>query len=1324
MNRFLLSFFLTISSYIAINAQTISIDFTPKNICPGSNLKITFVKNGIYYNVGNTFNITMSDASGSFSNPTILGSVNDTTISEITGEIPKFTPTGSGYLIRITSTNPATTFTSSATLNVYPRPTASYTFLNDSQCYKWHNYQFTSNSTIPTGSIDTFYWNWNDGAYDTTSNNIINHKFRNFLFYYYPKLTVKSNLGCTDSFSRQVNLKESPRVLTEFNDTIQCFKGNFFTIKSVSEIYLGTITFKSWQVGGGGPSYTNIDSFSHSFNSDGAFQIRQINHHSNGCKDTGILACLVNEHPNAVISTNDTDQCFNDNYFIFESQSTINNGLPLLNYWDLGNNDTREQLDSAHKSYSNAIDRTVQLITISDDGDDGCSDTAYQTILVNPMPISAINNLDNAKCFKDNLFRFKSNSTITRGSIISNWDFGDLNTTLNTDSVSHIYQNDGSYTIKLLSISNKGCLDSTTTNVTVNPTPIPSFNLAQDTICFKYHELKAYSNSSISSGTYTRQWFLSDGMDYLGVDSIKHQFTTHGKYEIMLVLNSNLNCRDTISDSIVILPMPTSSYNINNTDQCFIGNNFTFTDASSFNFGNITGNLWVYGDGNSASNLPNTSHIYNQEDLFNTFLIVYADNGCFDTSFQAVKVYPHPASDFLILTNGVCVNNNNTEFRSNTFISEGGFTNTWNFGDGTTSNTLSPLKKYNKDTTYNVTLISYSDIGCTDTSIKQVTIFPKSVTNFNINNNVQCLRGNSFLFNSTTTLKTGTYTLNWQFGNGNVSGNNTNVQQSYLLPQFYNVRLISTTNNGCLDTIVKQVRTLAMPVANYQFNYDKFCLQGNDFQFSQTSTNQGGLTMNHSWYYGNGDSSINSTTGQVSYLNPGNYNVTLVSSTNLGNCKDTSIKNFIVHPMPEANITVNDNEQCFKNNSFEFESSSTVSSGNIASTNWKFGDNTTSTLATPIKSYFRSDSFRVSLQVFTDFGCSDSTFTKVYVNAMPTANFDINPQISCFKNNSIRIINRSSIINGTIAEHKFYYGNGDSSDLQNPPNYSYPISGDYQISHKVTTNKGCTDTTSRFVFIRPNPELDFTVEPVCLKDSSVFINNSSIASGNIVSWKWFFGNGRTSSLFQPKYKYRDTGSYDIRLVAITDQGCIDTLFITDAAVVYPNPKANFTYDKIRSWENEVDVQYRDLSTDAVLWNWDFASMGTSTEQNPTLFYNDTLTQQTRLVVTNIYNCKDTSTQRIFILPDVIYYVPTAFSPNDDNINEIFKPIGLAYALEYKFIVFNRWGEKMFETDNPKNGWNGKFKDKVVEQGLYFFRIEFIGANELRYKEEGSIMILY
>jgi PKD repeat protein len=1104
MNKKLLIILLLNISMQNLFSQSISIDFNPKSVCPGGKLNITFVKNNLYFNNGNTFNIQLSDAFGNFGSPILLSSVNDTVITSVLAELPKLISQGSGYKIRIVSNNPSTTFISTPSLTVHPRPVASYNFTNDSQCYTWHNYQFTSNSSISSGTIDSFIWYWGDGTTDSLTVNTASHKFTNFLFYYYPKLTVVSNLGCTDSFSRQVNIKESIRVLSEFNDTIQCLKGNFFTIKSRSDIYVGTITYRSWRINDGSPLKENVDSFSHTFNNNGFYQFRQINHHSNGCKDTGFLSCLVNEHPNAIINTNDTDQCLSGNYFIFKSNSTIGNGLPLLNNWNINNIEYRDELDSIHKRFTTHGNRTLELITISDDGEDGCADTAYQALIVNPMPVAGINNLDGTLCFKNNLFRFKRSSTISSGTMSHSWKYGDGNTSNNLDSTAHSYNSDGNYIIKIISTSNKGCIDSTTSNVTVRPTPIVDFSINRDTQCFKYHLVEATSSSSISSGTFTREWLISDNTDYVGVNNITHEFSSHGNYTITLALNSNFNCKDSLSMPVTILEMPVSTYDIDNTDQCFRQNQFNFDNLSFFNGGNIISTQWLFGDGSSELNTNTTSHTYSSEDQFTTGLLVIGDNGCVDTSFQLVKVYPHAGTDFNINDPSQCVNNNNFIFSPNSFISEGGFTNRWFFGDGTSSNANSPSKKYNKDTTYTVMNVTYSDIGCTDTAYKTVTIFPKSVTNFNIDNNLQCLNDNNFNFNSTTTLKSGTFVLNWNFGNGNIAGNSSSVSQKYGNAQFYNVRLISTTDNGCLDTIIKQVRVLPMPNADFNFNYDRHCLQGNNFDFNVTSTVSAGLTMNHKWYFGNGDSLINSLTASNSYLTDGNYTVRLVSITNLGSCKDTFDRNIQVFPMPVASFDIDNNTQCIENNLFNFTSTSTVSSGSVDVTDWKFGDNTTSTSNNPSKSYNRVDSFRVSLIVLSDRGCLDSTFKKTYINAMPIANFDLTPITTCFKNNSIRFINKSSINKGQINEHIFYYGDGDSIIARNPSNYNYKSNGDFKVLLKTTSDKGCQDTVSKMVYIKPNPNLNFEVDPVCLKDSSEFINLSSISTGSIVSWKWFF----------------------------------------------------------------------------------------------------------------------------------------------------------------------------------------------------------------------------
>lgn len=1308
--------------------QGITYTFSPNPVCPGNKLTVNFSKNGVFFNPGNTFKLELSNAAGSFGSPFTLSTKTDTTISSMVVDIPSFIAPGTGYKLRLSTTNPAyTCFSPSGTLTINPKPTVSFNVLNDNQCSKGNKYNFTSTSTISSGTIDSFYWSWDDNSKrDSFSTVNASHSFKVFYPYYYPKLTVKSNLGCKDSATKIVNLKESPIVRTWFNDTIQCFKGNEYSIMSVSMIYSGMITGISWDYGDGSPIVNGVDSTGHKYAAAGTYQVRQINTHLSGCKDTNDLAILVNTHPVAKIKTNVTDQCLNGNAYIYEAQSTITNGLPLINYWNIGDGILKSQQDSAHHTYPTAGARNIELITISDDGVDGCSDTVYQSILVNPMPVALINNVDVERCRKYNSFRFNSKSTISSGTMTHDWNFGDLSTINSKDTVTHSYASEGTYTVKMYSTSNKGCKDSTQTTVVVRPTPTPSFTINKDIQCLKYNNVKAYSNSTISSGTFTKLWKLSDGSFFTDVDSISHGFAAVGDYKIQLELNSTFNCKDTVSDSVFILTMPISDFSINDQDQCLEGNAFTFTDLSTFSAGTITGNKWIFDDGTSATNINTISHSYLADNGYIPGLLVYGSNGCFDTSFQNAKVYPHPGSDFTIGAPGTgqCVNNNNFTFNNNTFIAEGGFTNRWYFGDGSPFVTsLSATKKYTKDSTYIVRVISISDQGCTDTAEKSVIVYPKAKTNFTIGNTPQCILGNKFNYTSTTTIKSGTYTLNWQYGDGNTAGNVASTSHSYNSVQTYNVRLFSSTNFGCLDTVTKQIKTLPMPNASFTYNYDQKCLKGNDFQFSTTSTVSNGTPMSHNWFYGDNDSTINSTFGQHTYKTDGPFVVRLISSTNIGGCKDTLDKTVNVFPMPVASFTIDNDKQCFKGNQFGFASTSSVSSGTVDFNDWKFGDNTTSAIASPNKSYSKVDSFRVSLIVTTNRGCLDSTAKRVHVFPMPVAAFNIAPPSSCFKKNVFTIVNKSTIIGGVISSYSYQYGNNDSSNLASPLPYSYPVDGAYTVSLKVITDKGCWDTISKPITVNPNPVLDFTVDPVCLKDSSVFVNLSSIPTGNITSWKWIFGNGKTSIAQSPKFKYKTVGAYDITLIAGTDKGCIDTLKKPGAAVVNPNPKAGFVFQKLRSWENEVDIQYTDTSIGAVNWKWNFSSMGTSTDQNPKLFYTDTLTQKTSLIVTNSFGCRDTAVKMLFIAPDVVYYMPNAFTPNDDNINETFKPIGLSYALNYKFIIFDRWGNIMFKTDNPQLGWDGKFENELVPQDLYFYRLEFIGVDELRHTEKGNVSIL-
>ena len=1312
-------------------AQTVTVKFSPKTaICPGDSISVTISKKNIYFNTGNIFSIQLSDAAGAFGSPTTLRTYTDTIGKTIKVRIPRFLTASSNYRLRVTTTNAAyTCFTSDSTLNIKAGPTAAFSFVNDNQCFRRNLYNFTSTSNSNfSGSISKHIWLWQDGSTDTLTTLTANHKFKTYNAFYYPKLKVVSNLGCEDTISKKVLIKESPNVSIIFNDTIQCLRGNSFIITSTSTVLTGSINAKNWNAGDGGANINGVNSFTKKYLTSGFFAIKQYNTHSNGCIDTGTLSVAVNAHPIAQIITNDTSQCITNNAFVFESASTITNGLPLINNWNIGNGITFDSKDSVHHTYPTIGNRNVQLVTYSDDGIDACYDTTYQLVEVNPIPKVIIRNYDIELCSKYNSFRLASKSTIASGTITNNWNFGDMTSANAIDSTNHTYISNGAFTIELKSISDKGCADSVTTTVTVRPTPTPSFTINQIIQCAKYNLFKLKNTSSIASGTYGKTWLMGDGNQYGNIDSIEHHYAADGKYNISLILQSNYNCKDTLTDSLFAIPNPVSTYVVNIDNQCLRGNAFNFTDNSTFASGIITGNKWLFDDGNIALNIPNPTHTYLSENTYNSGLIVYGDNGCEDTSFIPLNVNPHAGTDFLINDTGQCLTGNSFVFTSNTFISgTGTFTNKWLFGDGTSSLQFdNVVKKYFKDSTFIVTNVSVSDNGCLDTARKTVTVFPKPKASYTINNDKQCRLGNLFDFTATTTIKKGTFTNSWSFGDNIFANLVNNVQHSYANAQVYNSRLIASSNEGCNDTLIKPVRTYAMPVANFKSNYLKSCLKGNNFSLQATSTVLGGTLMSHNWYYGDDSSTINSQFVNHTYLKDSNFfNITLISSTNIGGCKDTIVKPVTLYPMPVANFTIDNPEQCFLNHIFNFNSNSTIKNTDTLKVySWLFGDNTSASVPSISHVYTKVDSFKVSLSVTTNNGCLDSISKKVYINPMPVADFTITPKESCLRNNKFTATNKSNINKGIIAIHRWKFNTNDSSLLQTPPVYSYTANGTYIIELKTTSNKGCWDTATAIVNINPNPTLAFTVDPVCLlKDSSDFINNSTINVGIISSFKWKFGNGKVSSLSSPKHLYKKVGNYDITLSAITDKGCKDTIVKLGEAIVNPLPTAKFDFKKLRSFENEVDIQFIDSSKNAVSWLWNFGAQGISTDQEPILYYTDTVTQRSQMIVTNIYGCKDTSTRYVFIAPDVIYYMANAFTPNGDNINEKFKPVGLAFAKSYKFIIFNRWGEILFKTDNPQVGWDGKFEGELVTQGLYFYRLEFIGADDLRHEEENSIMIL-
>ncbi|MCF8464307.1 MAG: choice-of-anchor L domain-containing protein [Flavobacteriales bacterium] len=224
----------------------------------------------------------------------------------------------------------------------------------------------------------------------------------------------------------------------------------------------------------------------------------------------------------------------------------------------------------------------------------------------------------------------------------------------------------------------------------------------------------------------------------------------------------------------------------------------------------------------------------------------------------------------------------------------------------------------------------------------------------------------------------------------------------------------------------------------------------------------------------------------------------------------------------------------------------------------------------------------------------------------------------------------------------------------------------------VTSSSGCIKTDSVVVGIEPGPSVDFSVQDVCLNQTSAFINLTTISSGSIQSLDWDFGDATTSAAYAPTHTYGTDGTYTVKLVAVSAMGCADS--ITHTATVNPLPVATFNFqndcqDKLIAFINQSTVASGQINA----WNWDFGNSNTSAVQNPMAqSYPAAGLYQVQLIVQTQAGCSDDTTQTIEIYP-----VPTA-----------------AFSFDSVCLGFeNQFTDLSNANGNyPINNWNWVFSD--------------------------------
>jgi gliding motility-associated-like protein len=430
-----------------------------------------------------------------------------------------------------------------------------------------------------------------------------------------------------------------------------------------------------------------------------------------------------------------------------------------------------------------------------------------------------------------------------------------------------------------------------------------------------------------------------------------------------------------------------------------------------------------------------------------------------------------------------------------------------------------------------------------------------------------------------------------------------------------------------------------------------------------------------------------------STLNPLQFYLTSFGS---GTCFEiTDTMNVFLSGTPNAEFIV---ENACENQNVLFNDTSTVSPGNISSWNWDFGNGDTSSLENPIASYSTSGDYTVTLIIQTSGGCSDTVSHNVHINSTPNADFSFVD--GCV--NDILFTDNSSIGTGSIITYDWTFGDGNVSTIPSPNNV-YADTGSYNVTLTVTSDSLCTNSSTQVVNILPQPIAGFTMNANCGTTVVNFADTSIVMNDSIVDYNWIFTNGNGANASNVSNDFGTFGIADATLIVTTASGCIDTASVS--FTLNDNPVADFIPVNSTFMANEIIDFFGDPDNMAS-YQWDFGdSLGTSMQQDTSYSYANAGTFIVILTVTDSLGCSDTTSHTYQITMDTDSTgnvgVPTAFTPNGDNVNDILYVRG-GPLTELSFTIFNEWGNQIFFTDDQSRGWDGKYKSKSQPGGVYVY----------------------
>lgn len=1129
-------------------------------------------------------------------------------------------------------------------------------------------------------------------------------------------VTGTSAAGCTSTRTVQVLVNPLPVVNPGSNSPV-CLGGNINLTVGAFNTYTWTGP-NAFSNNTQNPTITNATAAM-----AGVYTVSVTN--ANGCRNSNTVNVVINPLP-VITPTNTGPYCVGQ---------TISLSTPAsATYTWTGPSAFSSNLQAPTIANGQLTHSGIYSVSVTSAG--GCIASGTTNVTVNPLPVPNASN--NTPICAGNAI----NLTGGGGGTYS-WS-GPLSYTSNQQNptISNaVAGNSGTYTLTVTSAA--GCTNTAITTVTVNPMPVIVIG-SNSPVCLNF----PLNLTSTGGGTYS--WSGPNAFTST-LQNPTIAAATPVNAGVYSVTVTALGC-SSIASTTVSITTPTTS--AANTGPYCAGTTINLSSPSASSY------TWS-GPGGFSSNMQNPTQAGSTPAMSGTYTVLVSIGTCTAsaTTNVLVNALPTPTAT---ATSPVCVG------QAINFNGSGGTTYTWTGPATFNSNSATPAISSATNSNGGNYILTVTDAnGCTNSANVNVTV--NSLPVIAVTNPTNCV-------NTTINLTSnGGVTYSWTGPGGFTSSvQNPNIPGAQLTMSGTYVVTVTDANN-CTNTANANVTVLPLPVPNIASN-SPVCA-------GQTLNLFGSGGATYAWS-GPGYTGLaqNPTINNVTAAANGVYTL-LVSS---GTCTASTTFTVVINPVPVFNFS-GSNVLCNGQSNgtstvnitvgtgpFNYNWSTIPSQNTQAATGLAAGtysctvtdaNNCTSIASTQIT---QPAVFTVSINSATTQACTNSAinvnaigtggtgpYTYNWISGPSTANYSVNEVLSGNYNyvvNATDAFNCAASANINLTFHPqptvtatsatlcagqstSLIASGATTYIWQPGNVTgstYAFSGNSSVNVSVIgTANGCSNSANAAIVVNPNPNatINTSSNRGCAPSCVTF---TAGGSSNITNYGWMINNVGISGAQNANYCFPESGTYTLGLAVIDANGCAG-IAPPVSIDVYPNPVADFNHSPIKPIINQdAYVTFTDASYGAnvVSWNWYFMNTAqyTSIEQNPTFSYTEPGTYPVVLVVKSDKGCIDTLVRALEVGEDFGIYVPNAFTPNDDGLNDIFQPKGFGVT-KYELDIFDRWGQKVFSTTDFEEGWNGTMKSKndvkygILEEGSYSWIIKCTSVFGKSHELTGHVILM-